>query len=167
MKQTDIETDIRQNGHQNGQSLKQIDNETKRELDRKTNTQAHNTDLGKSVERGGENPVPEIEFGLSHIHPISPSFEASPRRLRRFIQNPDRTRTHAVVAIVVMVDVVAVVVTVVVVVENNATVGMRVIAAAAVAGDSDLFEHTRLFAEFFEARVFFGTAVTQARVNEI
>ena len=50
-------------------------------------------------------------------------------------------------------------------IEDDATVGMGV--AATVAGDSDLFEHARLFAEFFEARVFFGTAVTQARVNEI
>ena len=41
------------------------------------------------------------------------------------------------------------------------------VATATVAGDSDLFEHTRLLAKFFKARVFFGTTVAKTGIDEI
>ena len=72
--------------------------------------------------------VERVEVG-----PISTTFESRPGGLSRLVQNADRVDGA----------------------EIGCGRGGAGITGAAAGGDSDLLEHTRLFAKFFEARVFF------------
>ena len=77
---------------------------------------------------------------------VDPPFEPRPRRLRGFVQNSDRVVGKSVA---------------------GAAAGVVAgVVAAAVIGDPDFFEHTRLFAKFLKARVFFRTTVAQTRICE-
>ena len=75
-----------------------------------------------------------------------PPFEPRPGRLRGFVQNADRVVGESVAGV--------------------ADAGVVADVAAAVVGDPDFFKHTRLFAKFLKARVFFRTTVAETRISE-
>ena len=98
-----------------------------------------------------------VKMERGKVGPISTTFESGPRRLSRLVQNADGVdwfevgrRCGAA--------------------RDGGAVAVKIAAAIAVAvaaGDPDFLEHTRLLAEFFEARVFFRATVTESRVGEI